>query len=229
MKYKIDTSIVIILAVGLFLIRGTINIGLQKEPVENRMATLVNNGVSAEYYYNIKADKINEEYIVFSQYGWEQFYILKDLPNSEKSDNINILKDYYYVDYGTFAKYRTRFFQNRTGAEITEDVSCMNICQEWEKTKLQDPLYITKSETEYKVELLDFYNKDTDEFIKTVSFIWWHKNGSSFFIESDYSLEDLLQYIEDMDIIKVEKDIARIDNSTSVFYPPLPPLSVGQI
>jgi hypothetical protein len=110
---------------------------------------------------------------------------LKDLPNSEKSNNINVLKDYYYVDYGTFAKYRTRFFQNRTGAEITEDVSCMNICQEWEKTKLQDPLYITKSETEYKVELLDFYNKDTDEFIKTVSFIWWHKDGSNFFIESD--------------------------------------------
>lgn len=167
------------------------------------MATLINNSESAEYYYNIKADKINEEYIVFSQYGWEQFYILKDLPNSEKSDNINVLKDYYYVDYGTFAKYRTRFFQNRTGAEITEDVSCMNICQEWEKTKLQDPLYITKSETEYKVELLDFYNKDTDEFIKTVSFIWWHKDGSSFFIESDYSLEELLPYIEDMGVIKV--------------------------
>lgn len=219
MKYKIDTSIVIILAVGLFLIRGTINIGLHKEPVEDRMATLINNGESAEYYYNIKADKINEEYIVFSQYGWEQFYILKDLPNSEKSDNINILKDYYYVDYGTFAKYRTRFFQNRTGAEITEDVSCMNICQEWEKTKLQDPLYITKSETEYKVELLDFYNKDTDEFIKTVSFIWWHKDGSSFFIESDYSLEELLPYIEDMRVIKVEKGISISDNNYPVYVP----------
>lgn len=221
MKNKRDIGLIVLLAVGLFLIRGTINIGLHKKPVEDRMATLVNNGVSAEYYYNIKSDKINEEYIDFSQYGWEQFYILKDLPNSEKSDNINVLKDYYYVDYGTFAKYRTRFFQNRTGAEITEDVSCMNICQEWEKTKLQDPLYITKSGTEYKVELLDFYNKDTDEFIKTVSFIWWHKNCSSFFIESDYSLEELLPYIEDMGVIKVEKGLKDIDD-TYPAYAPLP-------
>ena len=219
MKNKRDIGLIALLAVGLFLIRGTINIDLHKEPVEDRMAILINNGESAEYYYNIKFDKINEEYIYFSQYGWEQFYILKDLPNSEKSDNINVLKNYYYVDYGTFAKYRTRFFQNRTGAEITEDIFCMHICQEWEKTKLQDPLYITKSGTEYKVELLDFYNKDTDEFIKTVSFIWWHKNGSSFFIESDYSLEELLPYIEDMDIIKVEKGISISDNNYPVYVP----------
>jgi len=200
-----NKGIILLVVIGLFLIRGALNIGASKEPVKDVMATLINNSVSAEYYYNIKAEKLNEEYGHFAHYGWDEFVILKDLPGSEKSDNMVSGREYWYADYGTFEKHRTRFFQNRTDAEMTEDVFCMNICQKWEKSEQREPLYITENGTEYRIELLDFYNKDTGEFIKTVSFIWWHKNGSSFFIESDYSFEELLPYIEDMDVIKVEK------------------------
>jgi len=193
------------LAVGLFLIRGIVNIGTHKEPVEDKMADIVNNSIQAEYYCNIKAGEINKAYSKFADHGWSSFYILKDLPGSEKSDNINVLDSCYYVDYGTFAKHRTRFFQNRTGAQITEDVFCMNICQKNEISQWRDTLYINENGTEYKVELLDFYRKDTKEFVKTVTFLWWQQDGSSFFIESDYTFEELLPYIEDIDVIKVEK------------------------
>lgn len=221
MNKKLDIGLIIMLAVGFFLIRSTINIGITKEPVEDKMAALINNGTGADYYYNIKSEEINKSYLDFSQYGWEEFYILKNLPNAEKSDNINVLKDYYYADYGTFSKQRTRFFQNRTGAEITEENFCMNICQKWETVQSRDTLYITENGIEYKIEMLDFYNKDTDEFVKTVTFIWWNNGENSFFIESDYSFDELLPFIEDIDVIKVEKGLISTDKSVP-FYAPLP-------
>lgn len=205
MNKKIDIGLIAILAVGLFLLRGIANISMNRDPLEDKMADIVNNGAQAEYYCNIKADEMNKAYNKFADHGWDSFYIFSDLPGSEKSDNISVLDDYYYVDYGTFAKHRTRFFQDRTGAEITEDVFCMNLCQKNEISQWRDPLYITENEIEYKVELLDFYNKDTKEFVKTVTFLWWQQDGSSFFTESDYSFEELLPYIEDMNVIKVEK------------------------
>ena len=51
-----------------------------------------------------------------------------------------------------------------------------------------------------------FYNKETREPTKTVTSIWWKENGYSFFIESDYSLEELEPYIEEMTIIVVNRD-----------------------
>ncbi|MBR2028612.1 MAG: hypothetical protein IKJ68_13495 [Clostridia bacterium] len=221
MNKKFDIGLIALLAIGLFLIRGIVNIDINKAPIEDKMADIINNGVQSDYYYNIKADRINEKYTDFSQYGWEQFYILKDLPGSEKSDNINVVKDYYYVDYGTFEKHRTRFFQNRTGDEITEDAFCMNFCQKWETSQFRDTLYITENGTEYKIKLLDFYNKDTKEFVKTVTFIWWHQDENSFFMESDYSFDELLPFIKDMDIIKAEKPT--FSKGTSSAYAPLPP------
>ena len=104
MNKKLDIGLLVLLAVGLFFIRGTVNIGINKEPVEDKIAELINNGVSAEYYYNIKADEVNKAYGNFARHGWDSFCMLKDLPGGEKSDNINVLEDYYYVDYGTFAK-----------------------------------------------------------------------------------------------------------------------------
>lgn len=224
MNKKLDIGLLVLLAVGLFFIRGTVNIGINKEPVEDKMAELINNSVSAEYYYNIKADEINKAYGNFARHGWDSFCMLKDLPGSEKSDNINVLEDYYYVDYGTFAKHRTRFFQNRTGAQITEDVFCMNLCQKNEISKFRDALYISDYGKDFTAKLLDFYNKDTGEFVKTVTFLWWQQDSSSFFVESDYSLEELGPYIEDMAIINVEQhQSAKTDNAT-VSYPPLPPV-----
>jgi len=53
MNKKIDIGLIVMLAVGLFLIRGIVNIGTHKEPVEDKMADIVNNSIQAEYYCNI--------------------------------------------------------------------------------------------------------------------------------------------------------------------------------
>ena len=204
-KTPIDTGVLVLIIAGIILLRGVLGTAITQEPIEDKMSDIVNNGVSAEYYCNIKSDTINEAYQNFIFYEWEEFYMLSDLPGSEKSDNMVVTKDYAFVDYGTFSKHRTRFFQNRTGADIT-DVALMDLCQDWEESKMRTTMTVSEYGGDFKIEILDFYNKDTKEISKTVTFIWWKENGYSFFIESDYSLEELEPYIEEMTIIALNRD-----------------------
>ena len=184
--------------------RGTLGVAVTKEPLEDKMSEIINNGTKAEYYCNIKSDTINKAYENFVFYGWEEFYMFNGLPGDEKSDNMVVAKDYAFVDYGTFSKYRTRFFQNRTGADIT-DAALMDLCQEYEESTVRGNVYSNNTGKNLKAEIRDFYNKETGEPTKTVTSIWWKDNGYSFFIESDYSLEELEPYIEKMTVIAVNK------------------------
>ena len=203
-KTPVDIGVLVLIIAGIALLRGTLGVAVTKEPLEDKMSEILNNGTQAEYYCNIKSDTINEAYQNFVFYGWEEFYMLNDLPGSEKSDNMVVAKDYAFVDYGTFSKYRTRFFQNRTGAEIT-DVALMDLCQEYEESTIRETVYSSHTGKNLKAEIRDFYNKETGEPTKTVTSIWWKENGYSFFIESDYSLEELEPYIEEMAVIAVNK------------------------
>ena len=203
-KTPVDTGVLLIIIVGIVLLRGTLNVAVTKEPQTDKMSEILNNGTQAEYYCNIKSDTINEAYQNFVFYGWEEFYMLNDLPGSEKSDNMVVTKDYSFVDYGTFSKYRTRFYQDRTGADIT-DVALMDLCQDYEESVIRGTVYSSHTGKNLKAEIRDFYNKKTGEPTKTVTSIWWKENGYSFFIESDYSLEELEPYIEKMTVIAVNK------------------------
>ncbi len=203
-KTPIDIGVLVLIIMGIALLRVTLDFAVIKEPAEDKMSEIINNGMQAEYYCNIKSDTINKAYENFVFYAWEEFYILNDLPGSEKSDNMVVAKDYAFVDYGTFSNYRTRFFQNRTGAEIT-DVALMDLCQEYEESTIRETVYSSQTGKNLKAEICDFYNKETGEPTKTVTSIWWKENGYSFFIESDYSLEELEPYIEEMAVIAVNK------------------------
>ena len=203
-KIPIDIGVLVLIIAGIALLRGTLGVAVTKEPLEDKMSEIINNGTKAEYYCNIKSDTINKAYENFVFYGWEEFYMLNGLPGDEKSDNMVVAKDYSFVDYGTFSKYRTRFFQNRTGADIT-DAALMDLCQEYEESTVRGNVYSNNTGKNLKAEIRDFYNKETGEPTKTVTSIWWKDNGYSFFIESDYSLEELEPYIEKITVIAVNK------------------------
>ena len=201
----IDTGVLVLIIAGIVLLRGVLGTAITQEPMEDKISEILNNGVSEEYYFNIKSDTINEAYQNFIFYEWEEFYMLNDLPGSEKSDNMVVTKDYAFVDYGTFSKHRTRIFQNRTGDDIT-DAALMDLCQDYEESVIRGTVYSSQTGKNLKAEIRDFYNKETREPTKTVTSIWWKENGYSFFIESDYSLEELEPYIEEMTIIVVNRD-----------------------
>ena len=197
---KIGLYIMLVIAFVLF------NWLSKQTKLPDYMADAVNNGIKADYYYNVKADAINKAYKKFIVYGWDSFYILPDLPEKEISNEINVLNDYYFVDYGITARHRTRFFQNRTGAEIPQERYCMNYCQENEICEWQEETVAEKSGIKYTVQLLDFYDKNSKEYIKTVCYIKWQQDNSSFLIESDYMFDELIEYIGNITDVKVKAD-----------------------
>lgn len=168
-------------------------------------------GKDEDYFCGVRDGMFNKTYSHLLDSQWENIYLPGEIPGNGTASQFCILGDTLQADYncGSAVNMRRVRLLQKNGSEKLECEQLMHLVQEWQYTEKRNARTFELYGKEFYAEYMDFYNSDTKELVKTVTSLWWTEDGFSFFLESDYSIEDLEPFFESMHKIEVTTDVLK--------------------